>query len=78
MCVQEWCWPVYTFKNCRKLLANTSLFLRGGGGYTQADSLRLQGRIRQDAQTIKQGVPQGSGLGPVLFLLSTTAIEIYC
>ena len=38
MCVQEWCWPVYTFKNCRKLLANTSLFLRGGGGYTQADS----------------------------------------
>ena len=38
MCVQEWCWPVYTFKNCRKLLANTSLFLRRGGGYTQADS----------------------------------------
>ena len=38
MCVQEWCWPVYTFKNCRKLLANMSLFLRGGGGYTQADA----------------------------------------
>ena len=38
MCVQECCWPVYTFKNCRKLLANTSLFLRGGDGYTQADA----------------------------------------
>ena len=38
MCVQEWCWSVYTFKNCSKLLANTCLFLRGGSGYTQADA----------------------------------------
>ena len=38
MRVQERCWPFFTFKNCRKLLANTSLFLRGGGGYTQADA----------------------------------------
>ena len=38
MYVQERCWTVFSFKNCRKLLANTSLFLRGGGGYTQADA----------------------------------------